>query len=103
MKPIAIALIGCLLCACSAKTPTQTATDAAIQAIDALEQSITPECKTASVDKQITALRTQVENTVTYCEQEKRELQLEKDRLEIILFFLVVAMGFYITRKIINV
>ncbi len=103
MKTIAIALMGCLLCACSAKTPTQTATDAAIQAIDALEQSIAPECKTASVDKQITALRTQVENTVTYCETEKQVLQLEKDRLLLVLFFMTVVIGVYITRKIINV
>lgn len=103
MKIITIALIGCLLCACSSKTPTQTATDAAIQAIDALEQSITPECKTASVDKQITALRTQVENTVTYCEQEKRVLELEKDRLLLVLFIMTAVVGTYITRRIINV
>lgn len=103
MKTIAIALIGCLLCACSAKTPTQTATDAAIQAIDALEQSITPECKTASVDKQITALRTQVENTAIYCEQEKQVLELEKDRLLMVLFMMVTVIGVYIIKKIKNV
>lgn len=103
MKTIAIALIGCLLCACSAKTPTESAVQAATESITALEKSLPKECKTEAVNAQIAALTTQVENTLLYCENEKKVLKLEKDRLLMVLFFMTVVIGVYIIKKIKNV
>jgi hypothetical protein len=103
MKTITIALIGCLLCACSATTPTESAVNAATESITALEKSLPKECKTEAVNAQIAALTTQVENTLLYCENEKKVLELEKDRLLMVLFMMAVVMGVYIIKKIKNV
>lgn len=100
MKKILFAL---LLVGCTTQTPTESAVNAAIESITALEKSLPKECKTESVNAQIAALTTQVENTLLYCENEKKVLELEKDRLLMILFVMAAVISLYVIKKIKNV
>lgn len=100
MKKILIAL---LLTGCTTQTPTESAVNAATESIVALEKSLPKECKTESVNAQIAALTTQVENTLLYCENEKKVLELEKDRLLMILFVMAAVISLYVIKKIKNV
>lgn len=86
------------LTACS-QTPTDDIAKAATKSVDALEQSLAAECKNDATKAQITAIKTQIENTVIVCENEKRVLQIEKDRLKIIIGAMIFVVVTYFINK----
>lgn len=88
------------LCGCDGKTPMQNATDSALQQLDAIEHSIKPECKSASTDKQIDALRTTIKSQLSTCELEVERITADKKRWQTISVMLLIIITFYIGRKI---
>ena len=78
-----ILLILCLL-GC-AKTPVETATDASLGQVDALEQQIKKDCPTVNYDKQMNALRASINTQLATCESKMGELKERNNTLLAIL------------------
>lgn len=88
---LAICLCGC------AKTATETITDSALQQVNAIEHSITAECKTTAVVGQINALRGTIKSQLSACESEKSKLKSDITKWQVIsiaLFGLVLLLAY---------
>ena len=84
------------LCSC-AKTATETITDSALQQVNAIEHSITAECKTTAVVGQINALRGTIKSQLSACESEKSKLKSDITKWQVIsvaLFGLVLLLAY---------
>lgn len=91
-------LVMLLLFGC-AKTPMQNITDSAQQQLNALEQSIKPECKSASTTEQINALRGTINSQLSTCESEMKRITADKIKWETIAIMLMIIIGVYVGRK----
>lgn len=91
-------LVMLLLFGC-AKTPMQDITDTAQQQLNAIEQSIKPECKSVSTTEQINALRGTINSQLSMCESEIKRITSDKIKWETIAIMLMVIMGVYASRK----
>jgi PBP1b-binding outer membrane lipoprotein LpoB len=92
-----IVILALLLSGC-AKTATETITDSALQQVDAIEHSITAECKTTAITGQINALRGTIKSQLSACESEKSKLKSDITKWQVIsvaLFGLLLLL-FYI-------
>ena len=75
---LAFLLNGC------AKPATETITDSALQQVNAIEHSITAECKSTAITGQINALRGTIKSQLSACESEKSELKSDIARWRVI-------------------
>ena len=91
------------LAACSKTTPIDEQHTAIQTQIDALEHSLTPECKTEGIQSQLNALRTQVATQVSVCYASLQEEQVKTVKANIRFYTLLVMViaGFvlYIKRR----
>lgn len=87
----AIFLFILFLCGC-AKTPIETATDASLGQVDALEQQIKKDCPAVNYDKQINALRDSIKTQLSTCEAKMGELKERNNTLLAILIGLVAVI-----------
>lgn len=78
-----IVILAFLLNGCT-KTATQTITDSALQQVNAIEHSITAECKSTAITGQINALRGTIKSQLSACESEKSELKSDIARWKVI-------------------
>lgn len=88
---LAILLNGC------AKTASESIADAAHQQLNAIEQSIKPECMTAATAKQIKALHTTITSQLSNCELAQSKLKSDITKWQVIaiaLFGLVLLLGY---------
>ena len=95
MKTLMIPLA--TLAACSRATPIDEQHAAIITQIDALESSLTTECKTEGILGQINAIRTQLSTEVSVCHASVREEQIKREKANILLgitTILMVLFGF---------
>ena len=60
-----------LLLAGCAKTASQSATEVALNQVDAVEQAIKKECPQAKIDKDMDALRSSINSQLSTCELEQ--------------------------------
>ena len=89
-------LIVLLLCGC-AKTATQTITETAQQQLNAIEQSITPECRTTATTIQINALRSTINSQLSTCELAQSKLKSDITKWQVIaiaLFGALLLLGY---------
>ena len=97
-----IVILAFLLNGCT-KTATQTITDSALQQVNAIEHSITAECKSTAITGQINALRGTIKSQLSACESEKSELRSDIARWKVIsgaLFGLLLLLAYFkILRK----
>ena len=70
-----LALFGC------AKNATETATDASLSQVDALEQEIKKDCPAVNYDKKMDALRNSIKTQLATCEAQKETLQERNNTL----------------------
>ena len=98
----AVLLILTVLISGCAKTATETITETAQQQLNAIEQSIAPECRTASTTAQIEALRNTIKSSLSVCEVEKQKITADKLRWEAIAIMLMVIIGIHISKKFIK-
>ena len=78
-----IVILAFLLNGCT-KPATQTITDSALQQVNAIEHSITAECKSTAITGQINALRGTIKSQLSACESEKSELRSDIARWKVI-------------------
>ena len=89
-----------LLCGC-AKTASETAADAALHQVDAVEQQIKKECPTAKIDKDMDALRSSIKSQLATCESELARVEADKVKWEVAFFATLIIMAAWFARKII--
>ncbi len=80
-----------LTCGC-AKTPVETATEASLSQVDAIEQQIKKDCPTVNYDKKIDALRNSIKTQLATCESQMGELKERNNTLWAILIGLVAVI-----------
>lgn len=74
------------------KTPVETATDASLGQVDALEQQIKKDCPTVNYDKQMNALRASINTQLVTCESKMGELKERNNTLLAILGGLIAVI-----------
>lgn len=89
-----------LLCGC-AKTATETAADAALQQVAAVEQQIKKECPTAQIDKSMDALRSSINSQLATCELQRAKVESDKEKWRVAFFSLLLVIGVWFGRKFI--
>ena len=94
-----ILLILTVLISGCAKTATQTITESALQQVNNIEQSITPECKTIAVASQINTLRDTIKSQLSACELEKQKITADKIRWETTAVLLMISIAVYVASR----
>ena len=102
MKQIILAFIFLafilLLCGCT-KTATETATDAALQQVDAVEQQIKKQCPEAKIDKSMDALRSSINSQLATCELQRAKIESDKVKWQVAFFGLLLVVGVWFGKK----
>lgn len=99
MKKVIIFLMIICLSGCAGKSPIENITDSALQQLNAIEHSIKPECKSASTDKQMEALRSTIKSQLSTCETKIEQITADKIRWQTISVILIIIIAVYIGRK----
>lgn len=98
------ALIICLillLFGCAKTTPaSENAANSAQESLNALEQTIKPECKTKAVESQINAVKSSINAIVTSCESEKAEIVADKIKWKSAFFTTIIIVLIYLVKKV---
>lgn len=92
MKHFTILLIFIVLLNGCAKTATETATDASLGQVDALQEQIKKDCPTVNYDKQMNALRDSIKTQLATCEAKMGELKERNNTLLAILIGLIAVI-----------
>lgn len=79
------------LCGC-AKTPVETATEASLGQVGALQEQIKKDCPTVNYDKQLNALRDSIKTQLATCEAMIREIDERNNTLLAILIGLIAVI-----------
>lgn len=87
-----------MLCGC-AKTAPETATDALLTEIGAVEQQIKKECPQAKIDKQIDALRASAQSQLKTCEAQIATIEAQRNTWVVVSGGLVLVMLAYFLGK----
>lgn len=90
---IILFLFGC------AKTASESATDAALIQVDAVEHSIKKQCPQAKIDKDMDALRADIKSQLRTCEAEQARIQADKVKWQTAFFAMLVVIGVYFGSK----
>ena len=101
MKHLVTILIITILLAGCVKTASESATDAALAQVDAVEQSIKKQCPQAKIDKDMDALRADIKSQLRTCESEQKRIQSDKIKWQVAFFSLLVVVGLYFGRRFI--
>lgn len=91
-------LIVLLLAGC-AKTATETATDAALQQVDAVEQQIKKQCPEAKIDKSMDALRSSINSQLATCELQRAKIESDKVKWQVAFFSLLLVVGIWFGKR----
>lgn len=86
-----VVLLSLCLCGC-VKTASETATDAALSQVAAVEQQIKKQCPEAKIDKDMDALRASINSQLRTCESEQKRIQSEKSKWQVISLALLGAL-----------
>lgn len=101
MKKLVIILCILSLCAC-AKTATETAADAALSQVDAVEHQIKKECPQAQIDKDMDALRASIKSQLSTCELQRAKIESDKVKWEVAFFSLLIIMAVWFAGKFVK-
>ena len=101
MKRLTAVLVIILLLSGCVKSASETATDAALAQVDAVEQSIKKECPQAKIDKDMEALRANIKSQLRTCESEQKRIQADKIKWQVAFFSLLVIIGLYFGKRFI--
>lgn len=94
MRFTILLILTVLISGCT-KTATQTITESALQQVNNIEQTITPECKTIAVTSQINTLRDTIKAQLSTCELEKQKITADKIRWETTAVLLMIIIAVY--------
>jgi hypothetical protein len=88
-----------LLLAGCAKTASQSATEVALNQVDAVEQTIKKECPQAKIDKDMDALRSSINSQLSTCEVEQARIQSDKIKWQLAFWCLAIVMLVFFLKK----
>lgn len=91
---IILLLTGC------AKTASQSATEVALNQVDAVEQTIKKECPQAKIDKDMDALRSSINSQLSTCEVEQARIQSDKIKWQVAFWGLAIVMLVFFLKKL---
>lgn len=94
-------LIVLLLAGC-AKTASESATEAALAQVDAVEHAIKKECPQAKIDKDMDALRSGINSQLSTCELEQAKIQSDKIKWQTAFWALFIVMAVFFSKKVIK-
>ena len=94
-------LIALLLSGC-AKTASESAADAALIQVDAVEQSIKKQCPQAKIDKDMNALRADIKSQLRTCEAEQARIHADKVKWETAFFAMLAIVAVWFAGKFIK-
>ena len=98
-----ILLLLCCLCGCARNAPSsEHIANSATESLNAIEQTLTPECKTKAIESEINAAKSAIKATVSACESEKNVITQEKLRWKWSFIALAVLVLAYIARKVVK-
>lgn len=100
MKRFTILLVLTLLLTGCTKTASESAADAAMHQVDAVEHQVKKECPAAKIDKQMDALRATIQAELRSCESEKKTLSTQIIVWRLVSFCLLMAVAFLLYIKI---
>jgi len=100
MKQILLVLF-ILLCGC-AKTATETATDTALQQVDAVEQQIKKQCPEAKIDKSIDALKSSINSQLATCELQQAKVESDKVKWQVAFWSLFFVVGVFVLKRVVK-
>lgn len=93
-------LLALLLAGCAKNEPvSETIADNAINATNALEQSLPGECKTAAINTQITVIKTQIKAITSACETEKNDITRDKLKWKYSFWVLIGIILAYVFKR----
>ena len=92
MKQFAILLILTVLLSGCWNNASETAANASLSQVDALEQEIKKDCPTVNYDKKMSALRDSIKTQLATCEAQKATLQEKNNTLWAVLIGLIVVI-----------
>lgn len=88
---------------CAKTTPaSENIANSAQESLNALEQTIKPECKTKAIESQINAIKSSINAIVTSCESEKEIITQEKIRWKWSFLATIIIIAAYIARKVLK-
>lgn len=83
-----------ILCLCGcAKNASETAAEASLSQVNAIEQQIKKDCPTVNYDKQMESLRNSIRTQLATCEAQKDTLKERNDTLLAILIGLIAIIA----------
>lgn len=95
MKYILILL---LLTGC-AKTASETAADAALSQVDAVEAQIKKECPATKIDKDMNALRASIKSQLATCEGELARVEGDKVKWQVAFWAVILMIAVHLYRS----
>lgn len=97
-------ILVCLFLAGCAKSPSvsESIAENTINEVNALEQSLSKECKTDSVMTQLTIIKSQIRTSVQSCEMEKDVITQEKLKWKWSFFGLLAVIVAYLIKKVLK-
>lgn len=99
---ILIALLLLCLAACAKQTPTtEIIANSAQESLNAINNTLTPECKTKAIESQINATNNTIKAMVSACNIEKDAIDQEKLRWKWAFIALTIIVAIHIGRKVI--
>ena len=98
---VVITLLILCLFGCTKTTPaSETIANSAQESLNAVDNTLTPECKTKAIESQITAAKTAIQATLSACDSEKEIITQEKLRWKWAFFATVIMIAAYIAKKV---
>lgn len=98
-----ILLLVLCLCGCVAKVPSsEHIANSATESLNAISNTLTPECKTKAIESEINAAKSAIKATVSACESEKNVITQGKLRWKWSFIGLALVVLAYIARKVVK-
>lgn len=101
-KSITFLFVLCLV-GCANTTPaSESIANSAQASIEAMSQTLTPECKTKAIESQINAAHTAIKAAIKACDNEKDIIIQEKLRWKYSFLALAIIVLVHVLRKVIK-
>lgn len=95
-------LLFCMLSACGMRTASHNAITNATNSVDVLVESISTECKTPAIEKQIKNIKQQIESIKPICENDIAVERADKIKWKTAFFALLFVVLVFVSRKAIT-
>lgn len=94
-------IIFLLLTGCAETTATDSVIKSVYSQIDAIEQSLTPDCATDGIKANLGALKTQIQTVENTCKVDIDKVKQERIKWQVAFFSLLVIIGVFILKKVV--